>query len=617
MSYRFKDSRISAQKTLRIIYVLILASVMIAGTFAVPSAAFADSFADTGIGEPFSCTAEDRLIGADGRETPDTLKIEVYQDYTMAYEVLSIVNAERQKAGVDPLVMDESLMDSAMHRASETVVLMSHGRPDGTLCFTINPNMLAENYAWGFKNPQSVMEGWMDSPGHKANILNADYSGVGIGCIKYNGAYHWVQCFGTTSQTEDCTQPEDGSIVSAINMPYNTFTDPYKHTTVTFSFSIMPSGKTMIIGETRDLDLKMDNVTFLDGEDSVYWRSSDESVATVDENGVVTGVAAGKAVITASSKYLDRQSLSMTITVAPENMRIYGYSRVDTSIEAAKKLKKKLGTDKFDSIIVASGLKYADALSGSWLSAVETAPVLLVDSSSEDKVANYVKSNIASDGTVYILGGTGVVPESFAGKLEGLNVKRLFGKSRFETNMAILEETDTEGQELLVCSGYGYADALSVSSVGKPILLVGPELTEEQASYLETAGFSKIYAIGGTGAVSADIVSSLEEYAEVTRIGGKSRFDTSLNVATTFFPGQHDYMMMVYAMDFPDGLSGGPLAHQYDAPVILAMTSNIDAASSFRVNSAATRSITMGGPKLISDEAIFVAMGNNTPIQVN
>ena len=617
MSKSFRGSIDQTQKILKRVSVLVLAVMMIAAAMWTPVTAYADQETGIEIGEAISIPM-DSEAALPMRDVPtDTLKIEVFEDYAKAYEVLSLVNAERQKVGAAPLVMDESLLESAMHRAAETVILWSHGRPDGTLCFTINSQMRAENIAWGANSSQSVMDGWMGSPGHKANILNGEYKGVGIGVVKYNGAYYWVQCFGTTSQTSDCTKPADGNNVRAINMPYNTITDPYKNIQVTFSFSISPSNKTLVIGESRDLTLKMDSVTFLDGEDSVYWRSSDESVATVDANGVVRGVAPGKTVITASSRHLDRKSFSLNVTIVPENVRIYGPNRVDTSIEAARKLKTKLGVSKFDSVIVASGMNYADALAGSWLSAVKSAPILLLDKVSEDKVAQYVKANLSAEGTVYILGGNGAVPETLEDKLAGLNVSRLSGKSRYDTNMAILEETDVSGKDLIVCSGAGYADALSVSSVGRPIMLVGTELTDAQKEYLEDAGFAKIYAVGGTAAVSSDVVNELVQYAGVTRVGGKNRFETSLNVAKTFFPGTHDHMMMVYAKDFPDGLSGGALAYQYDAPVLLATSDNVSAAVAYRGLSSAARSITMGGPKLISDNAIFTAMGNTSPIQVN
>ena len=334
-----KGSFQKTQKILRAVMVLVLAAAMVTGTFLMPDITFADDETNIEIGEPISRTMDSRLLPAQKDAEPETLKIAVYQDYTKAYEVLNLVNTERQKAGVAPLVMDEGLLESAMHRASETVVLWSHGRPDGTLCFTINDQMLAENIAWGATSSQSVMNSWMNSPGHKANILNGSYKGVGIGVINYNGAYYWVQCFGYAGQTEDCEKPADCSSVRAINMPYNTFVDAYKNLTVTFSFSISPSFKTMIEGENKDLTLMMDGVAFLDDEDSVYWRSSDETVASVDTEGVVTGLKPGNVVITASSRTLDRKSISFNITVVPENVRIYGSGRVETAIETAKKLK--------------------------------------------------------------------------------------------------------------------------------------------------------------------------------------------------------------------------------------------------------------------------------------
>jgi len=616
-----KKSSLSKQ-ILKALFVSVLALTMVAGTFAVPTGAFADQEKGVEIGEALSIPMggdADLPMGNTPKDTPeDTLKIQVYEDYTKAYEVLNMVNAERQKVGVAPLVMDETLLEAAMHRAAETIILWSHGRPDGTLCSTITGTLpFGENIAFGANTSQSVMTMWMNSDGHRENILDSTYGGIGVGVVKYNNAYYWVQCFGTTNETENCAKPTDGDNIRAINMPYNTITDPYNNVQVTFSFNIQPANATLVVDNSRDLTLKMGNITFLDGEGSVYWRSSDESVATVDANGVVRGIAPGKTVITASSRHLDRKGFSLNVTIVPENVRIYGSGRVETSIEAAKKLKTKLGVSKFDSVVVASGMSYADALSGSWLGAVKSAPILLVDSKSASKVAQYVKDNLSEDGTVYILGGTGAVPESTEDLFEGLNVKRLAGTSRYDTNLAILNETDTEGLDLLVCSGAGYPDALSVSSVGKPIMLVGNELTEEQTAYLESVTFDKIYVIGGTGVISSDMVNSLTEYANVTRVGGKDRFATSLGVANTFFPGHHDYMMMVYAMNFPDGLSGGALAYQYDAPVILATSSNISAAASYRGSAGAARSITMGGPGLISDNAIFTAMGNTSPIQVN
>ena len=52
-----------------------------------------------------------------------------------------------------------------------------------------------ENIAMGQKNPEQVMSSWMNSSGHKANILNSEFGKIGIGCYKKNGIYYWVQMF--------------------------------------------------------------------------------------------------------------------------------------------------------------------------------------------------------------------------------------------------------------------------------------------------------------------------------------------------------------------------------------------------------------------------------------
>ena len=120
----------------------------------------------------------------------------------MAWEVLDIVNRERAANGLSPLTMDKGLMQTAQLRATEISDVFSHTRPDGTDCFTAFPdgqNAKGENIAMGQMSASHVMECWMNSPGHRANILNSRYNSIGIACYYVPGSgyqYHWVQCFG-------------------------------------------------------------------------------------------------------------------------------------------------------------------------------------------------------------------------------------------------------------------------------------------------------------------------------------------------------------------------------------------------------------------------------------
>ena len=116
-------------------------------------------------------------------------------------QVLDLVNAERAKYGLAPLAWDPSnLGPGAAVRAQEISAVFSHTRPDGSSCFTAvtNPGWLGENIAAGQRSPQEVMNSWMNSSGHRANILNSHFTRLGVG-FYYNPSapyrYYWVQMF--------------------------------------------------------------------------------------------------------------------------------------------------------------------------------------------------------------------------------------------------------------------------------------------------------------------------------------------------------------------------------------------------------------------------------------
>lgn len=279
--------------------------------------------------------------------------------------------------------------------------------------------------------------------------------------------------------------------------------------------------------------------------------------------------------------------------------RIYGKNRYQTAFSAADALKEQLGVETFDNIIVASGLQFADALAGSYLATVKNAPILLVNSGTVGEVAEYVEENLSEDGTVYLLGGTAAVPAEMETALDGLNVKRLSGKNRLGTNLAILEEAGIGDEEILVCTGWGFADSLSASAVGKPILLVGSELNQEQKDFLETAS-GEFVIIGGTGAVKASVQEELMNYGSVSRLSGKTRYETSVLVAERFFDDP-DTVLLAYGQNFPDGLCGGPLAYELGAPLILCANNSRDAADAYVQENAIAKGAVLGGASLISD----------------
>lgn len=282
--------------------------------------------------------------------------------------------------------------------------------------------------------------------------------------------------------------------------------------------------------------------------------------------------------------------------------RIYGATRYQTSFGIADALKEELGISKFRTIIVASGTNFADALSGSYLASVKDAPILITNGGNMEQVKTYIKNNLRTGGTVYLLGGTAAVPASMEKGLDNFYVKRLGGATRYETNLLILKEAGVYGRDILVCTGTGFADSLSASAAGQPILLVAGKLNPQQEQFLATTSGKKII-IGGTSAVNSRVEDQLKAYGSVTRIGGATRYETSVKVAETFFSSP-DGVVLAYAQNFPDGLCGGPLANNMNAPLILTATGKQKTAAEYVKLLSIDSAYVLGGPGLISDAAV-------------
>ena len=117
-------------------------------------------------------------------------------------QVVDLVNAERAKVGLSALSTMPQAEAAAQVRATEIISSFSHTRPNGTSCFTALDEQGAkymasgENIAAGQATPADVMNSWMNSPGHKANILNPKFTKIGIGYAE-GGSYrtNWTQMF--------------------------------------------------------------------------------------------------------------------------------------------------------------------------------------------------------------------------------------------------------------------------------------------------------------------------------------------------------------------------------------------------------------------------------------
>ena len=103
--------------------------------------------------------------------------------------------------------------------------------------------------------------------------------------------------------------------------------------------------------------------------------------------------------------------------------------------------------------------------------------------------------------------------------------------------------------------------------------------------------------------MKTELESDLAKYGSVTRLSGKTRYETSVLVAQTFFEGPTS-AVLAYAKNFPDGLCGGALAHAMGAPLILTNTGSTGAAAGYISGEGITSGAVLGGTILIDDASV-------------
>ncbi len=145
--------------------------------------------------------AAEEAAAAPAAPASATTSVATVNDSSFEMQVLNLCNQQRALYGLAPLSWDASnLAPGAAVRAREITVVFSHTRPDGSSCFSAvrNPGRLGENIAAGQRTPAEVVDDWMNSPGHRANILNGKFTKLGVGYVYVPGdmyGHYWVQMF--------------------------------------------------------------------------------------------------------------------------------------------------------------------------------------------------------------------------------------------------------------------------------------------------------------------------------------------------------------------------------------------------------------------------------------
>lgn len=190
----------SKSKVTKIVLSIALALVLVGG-----SVAYFNTAADTKGSLTDQAAVRDAGVPADGIVYIEPEMVGLADALTgtsssqaAAKAAFDIVNAKRQEAGLGTLTWDNGLEKASAVRAVEASQSFSHTRPDGSDWWTVNSNLMyGENLAMGYANADAAVAAWLNSPTHKANIMDVEFTSGAIAIhVNGNGEWYWAQEFG-------------------------------------------------------------------------------------------------------------------------------------------------------------------------------------------------------------------------------------------------------------------------------------------------------------------------------------------------------------------------------------------------------------------------------------
>lgn len=261
-----------------------------------------------------------------------------------------------------------------------------------------------------------------------------------------------------------------------------------------------------------------------------------------------------------------------------DTQRIYGADRYKT----AEAIAEHVNSGQVNSVVLAPGNSYANALPASVLAYKNNAPLLLLDSSASKTVEafNYIKSHLSSTGTIYLVGDNKLIGYDFVTTLKSMgysNIIKISGSDIYNTDYLIAKELNiSKNTPVVISSGVNFPDALAISSMASsnsyPILLTdGKTLSNDIKAFIAEKQPSKIYITGGTSAITAAVENQLKSTVpntEITRFAGSDRYETGTLIANQFFTNSKN-IYIASGLNYPDALAGSVLAAKNNSPIVL------------------------------------------------
>jgi putative cell wall-binding protein len=272
-------------------------------------------------------------------------------------------------------------------------------------------------------------------------------------------------------------------------------------------------------------------------------------------------------------------STGATVTVEagwPDTERIGGPDR----FTVASAISREAFPEGADTVYIANGLNFPDALGGGPAAFASGGPLLLVTPTQIPADTSVELARLDPD-SIVILGDTPSVSAAVASQLTAYApVHRIAGADRFDTSIKTALHAFPDGVDVLyIATGRNFPDALSAGpaaiSRDGTVLIVDGALSEasvELRAALETLAPRRILVVGDALAVSTAFELDLVDLGyTVERVAGVDRWDTSMRIATEAF-GNVDEALLAVGTRFPDALAGGVLAGVRGVPLIVSPT---------------------------------------------
>ena len=230
-------------------------------------------------------------IGNDTYLKVERINIKGTFNYYKTKEVLDIVNNERRKAGIEPLIMNKNLFDASQIRGTEIVINFDHSRPTGLSCFTVSPLAHGENILAGANSAEEAMELWMNSPGHRSNILNSTFKSIGIACYEQDGISYWVQLFSRNKGNELTNIGTQRTDINTVKTRIGTVKYIFNPTFMKLTHKWEKNNLRVY---ARNLD--WDYASYTIDPSTFQWSTSNPNIIKAD-NGIITAISSGTAEI--------------------------------------------------------------------------------------------------------------------------------------------------------------------------------------------------------------------------------------------------------------------------------------------------------------------------------